>query len=199
MACKILGSLGRNLSTQMLHRISYIFKISLTVEKGKNGSISDRALNEHEVTLSKVSDTKGKQDQSKTCAYQTTLLPEALAETLRCESCKVLLLDTAMRLPGSTRDRGLGAGPGPRGREVCGIGQERKSEEGVIKRNVSKDIGRCLLTRWLGKLPTRRSSPLCLLPKFTVWVYKVIAGRQDWGGLLRFTQKAQGGGPEVTG
>lgn len=68
MACKILGSLGRKLlasignSTQMLHRISDIFKISLTVEKGKNGSISDRALNEHKVTLSKVSDTKGKQD-----------------------------------------------------------------------------------------------------------------------------------------
>lgn len=43
-------------------------------------------------------------------------------------------------------------------------GQEIKSEEGVIKRNVSKDIGRCLLTRWLGKLPMRRSSSLCLLP-----------------------------------
>ena len=111
-----------------------------------------------------MSDTKGKQDYRKKCAYQTTLLPETLGKTPSCEWCKAPLPDTTMRLPGSTRDRGLGAGPSPGGREVCGVGQEIKSEEGVIKRNVSKDIGRCLLTRWLGKLPTRRSSPLCLLP-----------------------------------
>ena len=87
-----------------------------------------------------------------------------LGKSPSCESCKAPFLATTIRLPGSTRDRGLGAGPGPGGREVCGVGEERKSEEGVVKRNVSEDIGRCLLTRWLGKLPTRRRSPLCLLP-----------------------------------
>lgn len=84
--------------------------------------------------MSKVSDTKGKQDQSKTCAYQTTLLPEALAETLRCESCKAPLLDTAMRLPGSTRDRGLGAGPGPLGGKSVGSGKKER-----VKRESSKE------------------------------------------------------------
>ena len=41
---------------------------------------------------------------------------QMLGKTPSCEWCKATLLDTTMRLQGSTRDRGLGAGPSPGGR-----------------------------------------------------------------------------------
>lgn len=86
------------------------------------------------VTLSKVSDTKAEQDQSKKCAYQTTLLPETVGKTPSCDSNKATLLETTVHLSGSTRDRGLGAEPGPGGREVCGTGEKRKRKEGAVKK-----------------------------------------------------------------
>lgn len=59
------------------------------------------------------------------------------------------------------------------------------------KKRVSNNIGRCLLTRWLGKLPPRRS-PFYLLPNSQYERVRSSLGNRLRRTTLQVYQKAQG-------
>lgn len=171
IACRILGNLGRKLLASIGYLTCCIeFHTFLNMpncRKRQNGSISDRALKKFKVTLSKVRNTKIK------------IWPKQEACTLDNPASRNFRKDTELwivrGLPWSHRWP-IGQ-PGPSEREVCKRGAKRKRRRG--KRTISNKIGRCLLTRRLGKLPTRRGGAHLptLGSQFTVQEYKVIAGR----------------------
>lgn len=145
----------------------------------------NRALNEHKVTLSKVSDTNVKYDRKKKCAYQTTLLPETWGRTRSCESHEGYATSNQLvTSQAAAETRGLGSEPGPGGREVCRIGEGRRQRRCPKNKNNKTKQKKGFKWYWqvsthkvTGKTAPKERSILPP-PKFTVWACKVIAGKQ---------------------